>query len=110
MISPIDGTPASRAGVKPGDYILAVDGQNVLGASVSDAVKQMRGDPGTKVTLTIFRKTDDRTFPLTVTRAIIKVQSVKGKIVAPGFAYVRITSFQERTTPDLAAKLQDLAR
>jgi carboxyl-terminal processing protease len=70
----------------------------------------MRGDPGTKVTLTIFRKTDDRTFPLTVTRAIIKVQSVKMKILAPGYAYIRITSFQERTTPDLAEKLQEIAR
>ena len=78
--------------------------------TLDKAVKQMRGEPGTKVTLTIFRKSDDRTFPVTVTRAIIKVQSVKMKILDPGYAYVRITSFQERTTPDLAQKLQDIAR
>jgi carboxyl-terminal processing protease len=69
----------------------------------------MRGEPGTKVTLTIFRKSDDRTFPVTITRAIIKVQSVKTKMLDPGYAYIRITSFQERTTPT-SPKLQDIAR
>ncbi|SIT39794.1 Carboxyl-terminal protease [Paraburkholderia piptadeniae] len=110
VISPIEDTPAFRAGIRPGDLITRINDKPVRGMTLDKAVKQMRGEPGTKVTLTIFRKTDDRTFPLTVTRAVIRVQSVKSKILAPGYAYVRITSFQERTTPDLAAKLQDIAR
>ncbi|WP_206954693.1 S41 family peptidase [Trinickia acidisoli] len=110
VISPIEDTPAFHAGIRPGDLITRINDKPVRGMTLDQAVKQMRGDPGTKVTLTIFRKTDDRTFPVTVTRAIIRVQSVKSKILAPGYAYVRITSFQERTVPDLASKLEDIAR
>ena len=71
VISPIEDTPAFRAGIRPGDLITRINDKPVRGMTLDKAVKQMRGDPGTKVTLTIFRKTDDRTFPLTVTRAII---------------------------------------
>src|ERR1700709_2409536 len=110
VISPIEDTPAFHAGIRPGDLITRINDKPVRGMTLDNAVKQMRGEPGTKVTLTIFRKTDDRTFPVTVTRAIIRVQSVKMKVPAPGYGYIRITSFQERTVPDLAAKLQDLAR
>jgi carboxyl-terminal processing protease len=110
VISPIEDTPAFHAGIRPGDLITRINDKPVRGMTLDQAVKQMRGEPGTKVTLTIFRKSDDRTFPVTVTRAIIRVQSVKSKVVAPGYAYVRITSFQERTVPDLASKLADIAR
>jgi carboxyl-terminal processing protease len=110
VISPIEDTPAFRAGIRPGDLITRIDDKPVRGMTLDRAVKQMRGQPGTKVTLTIFRKSDDRTFPVTVTRAEIRVQSVKVKVVQPGYAWVRITSFQERTTPDLAARLQDIVR
>ncbi|KVK84768.1 S41 family peptidase [Burkholderia sp. MSMB1498] len=110
VISPIEDTPAFRAGIRPGDLITRINDRPVRGMTLDKAVKQMRGEPGTKVTLTIFRKSDDRTFPVTVTRAVIRVQSVKMKLLDPGYAYIRITSFQERTTPDLAAKLQDIAR
>ncbi|WP_338860303.1 S41 family peptidase [Mycetohabitans rhizoxinica] len=110
VISPIEDTPAFRAGIRSGDLITRVNDKPVRGMTLDRAVKQMRGEPGTKVTLTIYRKSDERTFPVTVTRAVIKVQSVKVKIVQPGYAWVRITSFQERTVPDLAAKLADIAR
>ena len=110
VISPIEDTPAFRAGIRPGDLITRINDQPVRGMTLDQAVKQMRGAPGTKVTLTLYRKTDERTFPVTVTRAEIRVQSVKSKIIEPGYAWVRITSFQERTVPDLAAKLEDIAR
>jgi len=110
VISPIEDSPAFRAGIRPGDLITRIDDKQVRGMTLDASVKMMRGDPGTKVTLTIYRKTDERSFPVTVTRAVIKVQSVKTKMIAPGYAWVRITSFQERTVPDLAEKLTELAR
>jgi carboxyl-terminal processing protease len=109
VIAPIDDTPAFRAGIHPGDLITSIDKKPVKGMTSDHAASILRGNPGTKVTLTLYRKSEDRTFPVTVTRAIIKVQSVKTAVPAPGYAYVRITSFQERTTPDLAAKLRAIA-
>ncbi|AOE88489.1 S41 family peptidase [Ralstonia solanacearum] len=109
VINPIEDTPAFRAGVQPGDLITRIDDKPVRGMPLEQAVKRMRGAPGTKVTLTIYRKKEERTFPLTITRAEIQVQSVKAKLLGDGIAWVRITSFQERTVPDLAKKLNDLA-
>nr|WP_253190266.1 S41 family peptidase [Paraburkholderia phenazinium] len=109
VIAPIDDTPAFRAGIRPGDLITSIDDKPVNGMTPDQASALMRGNPGTKVTLTLYRKREDRTFPLTVTRAVIKLQSVKTAMPAPGYAYVRITSFQEHTTPDLAARLNTIA-
>ena len=108
ILNPIEDTPAARAGLQPGDLITRLDDKPVRGMTLDQSVRRMRGEPGTKITLTIFRKSEERTFPVTITRAEIKVQSVKAKIIEPGIAYVRITSFQERTVPDLGKKLIEL--
>jgi carboxyl-terminal processing protease len=84
VITPIDDTPAFRAGIRPGDLIMGIDDKAVDGMTPDQASVLMRGNPGTKVTLTLYRKSEDRTFPLTVTRAIIKLQSVKTAVPAPG--------------------------
>jgi len=109
ILNPIEDTPAAKAGLLSGDLITRLDDKPVRGMTLDQAVRRMRGEPGTKITLTIFRKSEDRTFPITITRAEIKVQSVKAKFIEPGIAYIRITSFQERTIPDLAKKLNELA-
>lgn len=108
VLNPIEDTPAARAGIQPGDLITRLDDKPVRGMTLDQSVRRMRGEPGTKITITIFRKSEDRTFPITITRAEIKVQSVKAKFLDDGIAYVRITSFQERTIPDLAKKLNEL--
>jgi carboxyl-terminal processing protease len=108
VLNPIEDTPAARAGIQPGDLITRLDDKPVRGMTLDQSVRRMRGEPGTKITITIFRKSEDRTFPVTITRAEIKVQSVKAKLLDDGIAYVRITSFQERTIPDLAKKLNEL--
>ncbi|BBO60379.1 S41 family peptidase [Mycoavidus sp. B2-EB] len=110
IISPIEDTPAFRAGIQPGDLITRIDDKPVRGMTLDQAVKLMRGKAGTSVTLTIYRKSTNRMYPMTITRAEIHVQSVKTKIVEPGYAWVRITSFQERTVADLATKLEELVK
>jgi carboxyl-terminal processing protease len=106
VISPIDGTPASRAGIKSGDYILAVDGQNVLGASVSDAVKQMRGKPGEPVTLTIGRE-KSQPFDVKLVREIIQPKSVTFKMQGD-YGYVRLAGFNEKATDETLAAINSL--
>ncbi len=98
VISPIDGTPAARAGVKPGDYITAVDGQTVLGMSVNDAVKQMRGKPGVTVVLTIAREKTDP-FDVKLVREIIQPKSVTYKLQGD-YGYLRLASFNEKATEE----------
>ena len=93
VVSPIDDTPASRAGLKPGDYITNIDGENVIGMSLNDAVDKMRGKPGTKVKLSI-RRINEKPFDVTLKREEIKIQSVKSDI-KDDVVYVRITSFSE---------------
>ena len=108
VVSPIEGSPAYRAGLKPNDLITKIDDTVVKGLSLSDAVKRMRGEPNTKVTLTIFRKEESRTFPVTITREEIKTQSVKGKIMEPGYGWIRLSQFQERTVEDFVRKVDEI--
>jgi carboxyl-terminal processing protease len=108
VVSPIEGSPAFRAGLKPNDLITKIDDTAVKGLSLNDAVKRMRGEPGTKVTLMIYRKEENRTFPVTITREEIRTQSVRSKVVEPGYAWLRVSQFQERTVDDFARKLEDI--
>ncbi len=108
VISPIEGSPAFRVGLKSGDLITRVDDTPVKGMTVDQAVKRMRGDPGTKVVLTVFRRSENRTFPVTIVREEIRVQSVRVKMVEPGYAWVRVSQFQDRTVDDFVAKVEAL--
>src|SRR6476619_4883647 len=108
VVSPIEGSPAYRAGLKTGDLITKIDDTAVKGLSLSDAVKRMRGEPSTKVTLTIYRKDENRSFPVTITREEIRTQSVKGKVVEPGYGWIRVSQFQERTVDDFVKKLEEM--
>ena len=108
VVSPIEDTPAYRAGVKAGDLIFKLDDTPVKGLSLSDAVKKMRGKPKTAIRLSILRKGESKPLEITLVREVIKVQSVKSKIVEPGYAWVRITQFQEATVPDLAKHLSNV--
>jgi carboxyl-terminal processing protease len=108
VVSPIEGSPAFRAGLKSGDLITKVDDTAIKGLSLNDAVKRMRGEPNTKVVLTVFRKDENRSFPVTIVREEIKTVSVKGKVVEPGYGWIRLTQFQERTVDDFARKLEEI--
>ena len=106
VVSPIEDTPAFKAGIKTGDLIIKLDDSQVKGMSLNDAVKRMRGKPDTSITLTILRKGEIKPLVFTLVRAAIKQQSVKYKLAEPGYAYVRITQFQEHTGEDLAKALK----
>ena len=108
VVSPIEGSPAFRAGLKPGDLITRIDDTPVKGLGLEQAVKRMRGEPNTKVTLTIYRKDETRSFPVTITREEIRVQSVRAKPVEPGYAWVRVSQFQDRTIDDFARKIDEI--
>ncbi len=108
VVSPIEGSPADRAGLKTNDLITKIDETIVKGLSMNDAVKRMRGEPNTKVVLTIFRKDEGRTFTVTIVREEIKTQSVKARLVQPGYGWIRVSQFQERTVEDFSKKLEDM--
>jgi carboxyl-terminal processing protease len=108
VVSPIEGSPAYRAGLKSGDLITKIDDTAVKGLTLSDAVKRMRGEPNTKVNLMIYRKDENRSFPVTITREEIKTHSVKGKVMEPGYAWIRLSQFQERTVDDFVAKMTEI--
>lgn len=108
VVSPIEGSPAFRAGLKAGDLVTRIDDTAVKGLTMDQAVKKMRGEPSTKVVLTVFRKAEGRTFPVSITREEIRVQSVRSKMVEPGYAWLRVSQFQDRTVEDFAKKLEDI--
>jgi carboxyl-terminal processing protease len=108
VVSPIEDTPADRAGVKSGDLIFKLDDTMVKGLTLSEAVKRMRGKPKTQIKLSILRKGETKPLELTLTREVIKVQSVKSKLVEEGYGYLRVTSFQENTAASVVKHLNDL--
>ena len=110
VITPIDDTPAFKAGVEAGDLVIRLNEKPVKGMTLADAVKIMRGKPGTDILLTIIREGETRPLKITITRAIIKVVSVKNRILEPGYGYVRIASFQTRTGANLKEAISTLKK
>jgi len=108
VVSPIEGSPAFRAGLKSGDLISKIDDTPVKGLTLDEAVKRMRGVANTKVLLMIFRKSENRSFPVTITRDEIRTQSVRGKLLEPGYGWIRVSQFQERTVEDFARKAEEI--
>jgi carboxyl-terminal processing protease len=108
VISPIEDTPAFKAGIKPNDLIIKLDDTPVKGMSLNDAVKRMRGKPNTTITLTISRKGESAPVVVTLTRAVIRVQSVKSKVIEPGYGWVRVSQFQESTAEHLVRHLTQM--
>lgn len=108
VISPIDDTPAQRAGIKAGDLIIRLDDTPVKGMSLNDAVKLMRGKPKTDITLTVVREGEKKPLKITITRDIITVKSVRHRTLEPGFGYLRVSHFQTHTPNDVRRELQEL--
>jgi carboxyl-terminal processing protease len=110
VVSPIDDTPAQRAGIKTGDLIIRLDDKPVKGMSLADAVKTMRGEAGSKIVLTVVREGAETPLKLTIVRDIIKAKSVKSKLLDKGYGYVRISSFQSSTGDNLKEALASLKK
>lgn len=110
VISPIDDTPAQKAGLQAGDLIIRLDDAPVKGMTLNEAVKVMRGKPGTDINLMVVREGKDKPFKVTIKRAIIQVKSIKSRMLEPGYGYIRITSFQSKTTEALMDALEALKK
>jgi carboxyl-terminal processing protease len=110
VIAPIDDTPAQRAGIKAGDLIIRLDDAPVKGMTLNDAVKVMRGKPGTKIELTVVREGLDKPLQIPITRDIIKVRSVKSRMLEPGYGYLRISQFQSKTYDYLVEAIEQLKK
>ncbi|MEW6300483.1 MAG: S41 family peptidase, partial [Thermodesulfobacteriota bacterium] len=110
VVSPIEDTPAARAGIKAGDQIIKIEGELTKDMSLVEAVKKMRGPKGSKVQISIRREGVPRFLDLTLTREVIKVQSVKARTLEKGYGYIRLAQFQDRTSTDLEAALRRLAQ
>ena len=110
VIAPIDDTPAQRAGIQAGDVIVRINQQSVKGMTLEEAVTQMRGKPGSRVTLQIVREGKDVPFTVELERAVIKTASVKQRMLTPGFAYVRLSHFQQSSAKDLLSGIEQLKK
>lgn len=110
VISPIDDTPAHKAGIKAGDLIIKLDDRSVKGMSLNDAVDIMRGKPGDPITLTIIRENAEKPLIITIVRDIIKIKSVRFETLEPGFGYLRISSFQSHTVEGLRQAIDQLKK
>lgn len=108
VVSPIEGTPAFKKGLKAGDKIIRIEGEPTKDLSLVDAVKKLRGPKGTEVTISIHREGWNELKEITIIRDVIPLHSVRSKVLEPGYAYVRITNFQTKTTQDLKKALDDL--
>ncbi len=110
VIAPIDDTPAQRAGIQAGDLVIRLDDTPVKGMTLSEAVKIMRGEPGTDIILTIVREGLDQPIKITITRDIISVRSVRSRMLEPGYAYLRISQFQSKTADNLVDAINKLKK
>jgi carboxyl-terminal processing protease len=110
VVSPIDDTPAQRAGIKTGDLIVRLDDEPVKGMTLADAVKKMRGEPGSKILLTVVREGAEAPLKITLVRAVIKVQSVKSRMLEKNYGYLRISSFQSSTGESLKENIANLKK
>jgi len=110
VIAPIDDTPAQRAGVEAGDLVIRLDDTPVKGMTLNDAVKIMRGKPGSDIELTIVREGVDQPLKITITRDIIKVKSVRARMLEPGFGYLRISQFQSKSAENMVDAIEDLKK
>jgi len=108
VIAPIDDTPAQRAGVQAGDLIVKLDDRPIKGVSLDEAVKLMRGKRGTAITLTIVREGEKEPLSISVVRDVIRVASIKSRMLEEGFGYLRISHFQSRSTRDMLKQLSEL--
>lgn len=110
VISPIDDTPAQRAGIKAGDVIVRLDDTPVKGMTLNEAVKIMRGEPGTDILLTVVREGEQGPLKITITRDVIRIKSVRGRSLDPGYGYIRISQFQSATGTSMRKQLSELKK
>ncbi|ADE13243.1 carboxyl-terminal protease [Nitrosococcus halophilus Nc 4] len=108
VVAPIDDTPAQKAGIKAGDLIIRIDDTPVKGMSLSEAVQRMRGKPGTDIILTIIREGEEQPLKFTITRAVIKVKSVKNRTLEEGYGYIRVSQFQTQTASNVQNAIEKL--
>lgn len=108
VVSPIDDTPAARAGMQSGDLIIRLDDKPVKGLALNDAVKLMRGKPGSDIILTVVREGEDKPLKITITRAVIQVTSVRNRILEDGYGYVRVSHFQTKTPTDMIKAIETM--
>ena len=108
VVAPIDDTPAARAGMQSGDLIIRLDDTPVKGLSLNDAVKLMRGKPGSTLTLTVIREGEDKPLTIDIERAVIKTTSVRNRLLEDGYGYLRISNFQTKTTADMLKSIREM--